>query len=186
MSWPTTSESRTQQNASNSGGCRIDHALLETIRVATAVILAIMFVVIILEVAFRYVLGSPSFWTGEFARYAMFYMVLIGSAAAIRQKQHPSLTFVIQRFRPALRRIWTLAIDGLVFLVMVVIFWQGCVIAIEERIGQTASLRISFFWVYIALPTGALLMMIQLVAKYVFGPRTANPDEREAPSSEGG
>ncbi|MHC4616191.1 MAG: TRAP transporter small permease, partial [Planctomycetota bacterium] len=132
-----------------SGYKRFDNGLLKAIRVATALLLMIMFVVIIFAVFSRYVLNSAAFWTEEFARYVMFYTVLIGSAAAARKEQHPALTFVIKRFTPHFRNRWSLLIDTLVLLVLIVVFWQGCLMAAEERIGKTAALRISFFWVYL-------------------------------------
>ena len=150
------------RNHRRSGG-----GLLGAIRAATAIMLMIMFVVIILEVVFRYVLTSSPFWTEELARYVMFYMVLVGSAAAIREEKHPSLTFVIQKFSAGFRRKWKLLLDGLVFLVLAVVFWEGCVMAMEEWIGKTPALRISFFWVYLALPIGACLMMVEIIAKNV-------------------
>jgi TRAP-type C4-dicarboxylate transport system permease small subunit len=99
-------------------------------------------------------------------------MVLIGSAAAARQEQHPALTFVIKRFTPRFRNRWSLLIDALVLLVLIVVFWQSCLMAAEERIGKTAALRISFFWVYLALPIGSLLMMLEILAKHITGTKT--------------
>ena len=166
------------QTKGGSGG------LLGAIRVTTAILLMIMFVVIILEVVFRYVLTSSPFWTEELARYVMFYMVLVGSAAAIREEKHPSLTFVIQKFSAGFRRKWKLLLDGLVLLVLVVIFWEGCVMAVEEWIGKTPALRISFFWVYLALPIGALLMMVEIIAKNIQGEEAGNKDSEEVSVSE--
>lgn len=158
--------------------------LLGAIRVTTAILLMIMFVVIILEVIFRYVLTSSPFWTEELARYAMFYMVLVGSSAAMRQEQHPALTFVIQKFSAGFRRKWKLLLDSLVFLVLAVVFWEGCVMAVEEWIGKTPALRISFFWVYLALPIGACLMMVEIIAKNVERKKAADRDSEEALVSE--
>jgi len=162
-----------------------DRGLLAAIRVAVALLLAMMFAVIMWEVVARYVLASPAFWTEEFARYVMFYMVLLGSAAAVREDKHPSLTFVIQKFSAGFRRKWKLVLDGLVFLVLAVIFWEGCVMAVEEWIGKTPALRISFFWVYLALPIGACLMMVEIVAKNVLGEEAGNKNSEEVSVSEG-
>jgi len=163
---------------------RNGRGLLGAIRVTTAILLMIMFVVIILEVIFRYVLTSSPFWTEELARYAMFYMVLVGSSAAMRQEQHPALTFVIQKFSAGFRRKWKLLLDGLVFLVLAVVFWEGCVMAVEEWIGKTPALRISFFWVYLALPVGACLMMVEIVAKYIQRGKGGNKNSEEVSVSE--
>ena len=158
-----------------SGLRRFDKGLLTAIRIGVAVLLFIMFVVIIWEVVARHVLERPAFWTEEFARYVMFYMVLVGSSVAIRQQVHPALHLIIGRFGPRLRFAWRLGLDVLIFLVLIVILVHGAAMACEEWIGLTPALRVRFFWVFLALPIGALLMMVQMIAKYVFG--KAEPDE---------
>jgi len=179
------SKNKKQKMDLNRNHRRNGRGLLGAIRVTTAILLMIMFVVIILEVIFRYVLTSSPFWTEELARYAMFYMVLVGSSAAMRQEQHPALTFVIQKFSAGFRRKWKLLLDSLVFLVLAVVFWEGCVMAVEEWIGKTPALRISFFWVYLALPIGACLMMVEIIAKNVLGEEAGNKKSEEVSVSEG-
>jgi TRAP-type C4-dicarboxylate transport system permease small subunit len=141
--------------------------LFKLIRTATALVLAVMFIVIFLGVFLRYVLNTPAFWTEEAARCLMFYMVLVGSSAATRQDRHPAISFVTDKFSQNLRRKWKSFLDVPVFIVLLVIFWQGILMAVDERIGRTPALRISFFWVYLALPVGAFLMMLQIIAKYL-------------------
>lgn len=158
----------------DSGLRKFDKGLLAAIRIAVALLLFIMFVVIIWEVAARHVLEHPVFWTEEFARYVMFYMVLAGSSVAIRQQVHPALHLVISRFGPRMRFVWRLLIDVLIFLVLIVILVHGLEMACEDWIGLTPALRVRYFWVFLALPIGALLMMVQMVAKYVFGKQEAD------------
>jgi len=148
---------------------RFDNRLLAAIRTVTAVLLSVMFVVIIAGVFFRYVLGSALFWSEELARVLMFYMVLIGSAAAIRQKQHPALLLVTSKLPASLGRKWAIVLDLLVCFVLVIIFWQGLLMAVDEWIGRTPALRISFFWVYLALPIGAALMICEIALGYIVG-----------------
>ncbi|MHC4389642.1 MAG: TRAP transporter small permease [Planctomycetota bacterium] len=157
---------------------RLEAALLRAIRVVTGLLLMIMFVVIASAVVFRYVLNSPPFWTEEFAGYAMFYMVLIGSVAALKEERHPALKFVIKKFHAGFLRKWNFFLDALVFFVLIVVFWEGAFMAVDEWIGKTAALRISFFWVYLALPIGALLMMIQIIIKYIPGGKAPNSGDK--------
>jgi TRAP-type C4-dicarboxylate transport system permease small subunit len=46
--------------------------------------------------------------------------------------------------------------------------------ACEEWIGRTPALRIRYFWIFLALPIGAFLMMVQMLAKYVLGKKEAD------------
>ena len=56
--------------------------------------------------------------------------------------------------------------------------------AVEEWIGKTPALRISFFWVYLALPIGACLMMVEIVAKNALGEEAGNKNSEEVSVSE--
>jgi TRAP-type C4-dicarboxylate transport system permease small subunit len=133
---------------------RFDKGLLAAIRVAVALLLAMMFAVIMWEVVARYVLASPAFWTEEFARYVMFYLVLIGSSVAIRQQIHPALRLITGKFGRRLRFLWRLLLDLLIVIVLLVILVKGSSMAVDEWIGRTPALRVRFFWVYLALPIG--------------------------------
>jgi TRAP-type C4-dicarboxylate transport system permease small subunit len=172
--------------ALNSKYRRFDNVLVGIIQAATAVLLMTMFVVIMMEVIFRYVLTSSPFWTEELARYVMFYMVLMGSVVAIREERHPALTFIVQKFPVRFRRVWNLLIDGLVFFVLIFVLREGYRMAVDEWIGKTTALRIPFFWVYLALPVGAFLMMVQIVAKHILGKKAFNKNGKSVSVSKEG
>lgn len=148
---------------------KFSQALYRTTRYTIAILLMLMFFIIMLEVIFRYIVSSPAFWTEELARYLMFYMVLLGSSVAIRNDGHPALLFILQGFSMSFQKRWKILVDALVFLVLIFIFKEGLIMAVDEMISSTPALRISFFWIYIALPLGSLLMMFELVMRYFFG-----------------
>jgi TRAP-type C4-dicarboxylate transport system permease small subunit len=153
-------------------GRKFDEVLYKAIRLSIAFLLTAMFVIIIMEVIFRYVVAAPAFWTEELARYIMFYMVLLGSAIAIREERHPSLTFIIQQFPEKFQKVWNILIDSVVFIVLLVMLKEGYFMAVDEMIMKTPALRVSFFWVYLAFPIGTILMMLQIIVKYIFGKKS--------------
>ncbi len=148
---------------------KFSQALNRVTRYTIAFLLMLMFIIIMLEIIFRYVVTYPAFWTEELARYLMFYMVLLGGSVAIRNDGHPALLFILQGFSMSFQKRWKILVDALVFLVLIFIFKEGLIMAVDEMISSTPALRISFFWIYIALPIGSLLMMFELVMKNVFG-----------------
>lgn len=155
---------------------KFDEVILKIIRSIVAFLLFIMFLLIIKEVIFRYIFSAPAFWTEELARYTMFYMVLMGSSLAIRDNKHPALLFIIQNFPSFFQKIWKLFIDIIVLSLLVVIFVEGYLMSVDEMISKTPALRVSFFCVYIAFPLGALLMMLQIIMKYIFGSKKLNEE----------
>jgi len=158
---------------------KLDDILIKSIRAFTAMLLLLMFVIIMLEVIFRYALRSAPFWTEELARYIMFYMVLVGSSAAYRYQQHPALGFITNKFKKSFRKIWEIIIDLIILSIHLVVFTEGYQMAQRELIARTPALRISFFWVYLALPVGAFMIMLQIVMKHIFGLKKMNSQNDE-------
>lgn len=147
---------------------KFDKILLKLIEISVASLLALMFIIVIISVFFRYIFNLPIFGTEEFARYTMFYMVMLGSALAFREETHPALLFIIQKFPIRFVKVWNYIKDIIIIIILIIIFKEGYFMALNEIIMKSPALRISFFWIYLAFPIGALLMISQIIANYIF------------------
>lgn len=147
---------------------KFDKILLKLINTLISLLLAFMFVIVIISIFFRYIINFPIFWAEEFARYIMFYMVMLGSALAFREKKHPALLFVVQKFPIRFLKVWNFTKDIIIIIILIIIFKEGYLMALNEVIMKSPALRISFFWIYLAFPIGALLMISQIIARYIF------------------
>jgi len=147
---------------------RFDKILLKLIEISVSSLLALMFIIVMTSIFFRYIINLPIFWTEELARYIMFYMVMLGSAVAFREERHPALLFIIQKFPIRFVKVWNLIKDAIIIIILIIIFKEGYFMALNETITKSPALRISFFWIYLALPIGALLMISQIIANYIF------------------
>ena len=143
-------------------------SFLKRITEYTAIVLLIaMFVITIFGVLNRYVLVHPVFWTAELTRYLMFYMVTLSCGLVFRENRHPNLLIVLEKMPPKIRKNWLFIIDILIFLSYIVIIKEGFSMAVDALIMKTPALRIPFFYVYLALPIGGILMNIQIIFKYL-------------------
>lgn len=156
----------------------LDRLVYRAAWIATGVSLVAMFVVVMAVVFTRYVINLPFFWGEEFARYCMFYMIMLGSAVAIRENGHIRLTLFIDMLPTGARRVVDLLVDCVVLFVIAMIFWHGLDLAVEDGRMLTPSLRWRFFWIYLAFPIGAALSILMLIGKHV-GP-TVGPAAGEA------
>ncbi|MGB9857428.1 MAG: TRAP transporter small permease [Dictyoglomaceae bacterium] len=147
---------------------RFDSIVNTIIENLSNILLFLMFSVVILEVISRYVMKMPFFWTDELARYLMFYMVMLGSSIALREERHPALLFIIEKFPKRIKNLWSTIVDIMIAILLIIIFKEGLSMAIDALSMKTPALRIPFFWVYLALPIGSLLMLYQLVTKYIY------------------
>lgn len=154
----------------------LDRVVYRAAWVATAITLLAMFAVVMAVVFTRYVVNLPFFWGEEFARYCMFYMIMLGSAVAIRENGHIRLTLFIDMLPARVRRAIDLAVDLVVLFVIAMIFWHGLDLAVEDGRMLTPTLRWRYFWIYLAFPIGAALSVLMLIGKQV-GPRVGGESE---------
>ncbi len=76
-------------------------------RVASALAAALLFaifVVVLVQVFFRYVLGRPLMWTEEAARYLYVWTCYLGAAVAFRRGAHIRIGVLVDRLSPPARR----------------------------------------------------------------------------------
>ena len=163
---------------------RVDLAVTLVASILSGGVLLAMSVLVAVLVVARYGLSSPIFWGEEMARFLMFYLVMVGSAVALRHDQHPRLTMLLVALPPRGRVVLEVLIDTAVFGTLIVLFFYGLDLAQEEAIMKTPSLRISYFWIYLGYPLGAGLAILQLLGRRVNPAETlndeVNTDRREA------
>ena len=120
---------------------------------------------VFLEVFRRFFLSYSSIWSEEVARYAFIYIAWIGASAAIRERAHIRIDFLL----PLLSNRWrTIAyiFGDLVTLVLAIValYWSMDPVINSIEFGSvTHGLRISQAWFLFAVPLGFAMMTLRLV-----------------------
>jgi len=81
-------------------------------------------------------------------------------------------------FPPAVARWWERFLDLCLLVVAIAILYYGLDLTINDGMMMTPALRVAFFWVFLAFPIGAVLMLIQLVGKQLFGIKWTAPSQQ--------
>jgi len=127
------------------------------------------------QVLARFVFENPSDWTEVSTRTALIWMVYLGMAVAFREGALVSVDVLYGlckgRSRVVLEGVITLV--SLAFLVVVA--WAGFEVTWRIRFQNLAGLGISISWAYLAVPIGACLSMLAVVAHF-FDPRRSELD----------
>jgi C4-dicarboxylate transporter DctQ subunit len=150
--------------------CDVIEKLLNAIII---VLLMAMTVVIFYQVVLRYGFESSNIWAEEFARYAFIWVVLLGSACAIRRYQHIRIDFALAAMSPSVRKFVDLFNYIAIAAFLGVLAWYG--IAISMRTGNqiSAGLHIPMSFMYLSIPISAAIMLlftVQIVLQdFVFG-----------------
>lgn len=138
-------------------------AIDKVFRALLASLLAAMVVSVSWQVVSRYVLGSPSSWTEELARYLLIWVGLLGGSYAYHVKMHLGLDLLTQKLSPAARRVQARFIHLAVILFAATALVGGGVnlIALTWELGQrSAALGIPVAFVYLSLPVSGLMLIL--------------------------
>lgn len=126
-------------------------------------ILAAMTVIACLEVFVRYVLGQSLPWAEEVPKYLMIWLTFLGASLATRRDGHVGFTTVVESLPPRARRWVVLVTRVLVLLFLYYVVRWGIVLALTMGfVSVTSALQIPFFYVFVAVPIGGGLMILQL------------------------
>jgi TRAP-type C4-dicarboxylate transport system permease small subunit len=113
------------------------------------------------QVLTRFVLGSPSSYTEELARYLLIWIGLLGAAFAGGRHLHLAIDLLPTRFVGRRHTIVVVVINFCIgaFAVGVLVIGGIRLVALTLSLGQTsAALGIPIGYVYLALPLSGLMM----------------------------
>lgn len=142
---------------------RLSDALDQLARWVCAVFVAVMSVLLIAQVFFRYVLQHSLPWSEEAARYLFVWSSILGASIALRLHFHPGLTLLVDRLPSRARVAVNVLAHGLVLVLLLVVAREGFQIAQMNAWQRSPAMRISMTYPYAAVWVGALVMAVHVV-----------------------
>ena len=130
-------------------------------------LLALISLLGIWQVLTRFVFSQPSIWTEEVMRRLLIWMVMLGIVAAFRNGSLVSVDLMLRlsrgTWRNTVRRVITLV--NLLFLSTIT--WFGIELVSRVRFQTFASMDLSMGWAYGAIPAGAVLALLAVIAHHI-------------------
>ena len=119
------------------------------------------------QVVARFILSQPSTWTEESMRRLLIWMVMLGTVVAFRRGALVSVDLMLRTARGAWLQVvrWTITLTALAYLSVLV--WFGFGLVSRVRFQTFASMELSMGWAYAALPVGAMLAMLAVIANHL-------------------
>jgi len=131
-------------------------------KIGVVLLLTAMVAIITWEVICRYVLKIPMVWCEQLASYTMVWLAFMSAAIAFRQGAHIGMTILSSRFSGWLKKFVTNLSHLLILFFLVFLVWWGIVHTADVSSQRSPVVfNISMMWPYLAVPSGALLMIIQ-------------------------
>lgn len=126
--------------------------------------MAVTFVLFV-NVVLRYFFNANTPWAEEFIRYAIIWITFIGSAICFRKGMHVGVDLLIDSLPDKGKRILRMIINVLAIILMIFLVKYGVdLVLFSIDTGQISpALQIKTYWVYLAIPLGALLSILHLV-----------------------
>jgi TRAP-type C4-dicarboxylate transport system permease small subunit len=123
-----------------------------------AVPLLILIVIFNIGVVKRYWLSEPLQWTEEISGLLMIWIVMIGAIAAERDNQHLTISVVTDLLPGRVAATVDLVISTLSAIFLLYVGYVGYKLADHVTFKVTEVLRISWFWIDIAIPVGCVFI----------------------------
>ena len=129
--------------------------------IVSAAILASVALCILLAVADRHILKIGLIWTEQYARYMLIWSTFIAANVLIYRNDLMRVDFLDNFWPEGMKRIRE-ALSNLLFIVMLSILgWFGMEQAVDYIGVSLLGINVDKFWVYLCIPVGAVLMMVQ-------------------------
>lgn len=131
--------------------------------------IAVILIVGVMQVFFRYVLGSSLYWSEELLRYLMLWVVACGAGISYTRGQFLGMRMLVEKLPAGLRRAADVVSALLMLVFLAVVIGYGFKFAWGTRIQTATALGISMFWVHIAVVVAAALVAMHVVLNDLFG-----------------
>ena len=131
--------------------------------------LVLMVALIFGQVIGRYIFQNAPSWTEEAARYIHIFQVWIGAGYAVKLREHIKVSAFIDLFHGMTRKVLDMVALIIWFLIVLLVAIFGTELVMTTlKYGQVApATQIPFWLPYLAVPLGALSMMIRLILQMI-------------------
>ena len=138
-------------------------------KVICVTLLALMSIIIVVQVFFRYVLQNSLQWSEEIARYMFIWLIYIGISYGVKSDKHIAVDAVYS-FLPKKVKPFYALIGYVIFLAfaIIVVYYGVLVTANIAGSGQISNgAHVPMQYVYVAPVVGMILTIIRLVQRLV-------------------
>jgi len=164
---------------------RINTPILAVCRWLAVTLLAVMTVIILASVFFRYVLDDALPWSEEIAKYLMVWLTFIAAPLAFRMGSLVSIQALPDALSGWKNELLQIIIQIIIIVFMIMFIDIGIFLTKNAMIQRASSIDFSIAYVYASMPLGAFLILLvalqyllEAFRRLLSGePRPKDPDE---------
>jgi TRAP-type C4-dicarboxylate transport system permease small subunit len=145
---------------------RLDRSLTGLSMLLAGALLVLISCLGLWQVVTRFLLEQPSVWTEEAMRRLLIWCVMFGTVVAFRRGALVSVDLMLRTARGA----WLGVVRGIITVTALaylsVLLWFGIDLTWRVRFQTFAALDLSIGWAYAAIPVGAALCLVSVLAHH--------------------
>lgn len=126
------------------------------------IIMAVMVLNVLWQVASRFILGSPSSFTDELARYLMIWVGILGAAYVSGRNMHVAIDVLPTRLSPPMQKrlMFIVRVLIILFCLLAMVIGGSRLVYITYVLGQNSpALQVPLAVVYAVIPISGLLII---------------------------
>ena len=150
-----------------SPGDLVDSTLTLVRRVVNGVVIVVfaaIVVVVFSQVVSRFVFNAPFSWSEELARYLQVWLILLAAAAVLRKGLHLAVDYAVHALPAPAKRFLRIVNLGFIIFFLTVVMISGSMLIAATLSQKTPALQMPMWLVYLALPVGGFLMLLEAIA----------------------
>jgi len=147
-------------------------ALIDALALAAAALLCALVVLILVDVAARYLRLFSIPWSFEATEYMLYAITFLGAPWVLREEGHIAIELLVERLPAAAQRVVRRIADLLGATVCVVLFYFACRVAWRSYESATLVHKSFIFpewWVYAGMPP-VLLLLLGIYLRWLLRP----------------
>ena len=148
---------------------RTARTLTRSTEIAATLLLIVVTHLNLMQVVGRYVFGTGFSWTEELMRYLMVWLMMLGSVACIFRAEHMAVETIETRVGPARAQLVKSALYSVAAIFCLFVLVYGWPLALRNAAQVAPASGIPMIYPYLALPVGALLMLVQIALTWFAG-----------------
>jgi len=140
---------------------KVQSVIAKASLITSAVMLATVAAAIFANVVGRYILHIGLMWVELYARYMLIWSVFVAANVLIHRNELMRVDFLDSIWPKGFMKIREILYTFLFLIILVIMCWKGGVQAINYIGVRVQGLPVDKFWVYLCIPVGGVLMLIQ-------------------------
>lgn len=131
----------------------------------SVVIICVICFTILFQVASRFLFKVPLSWTEEVSRFSLIWLTFISASIALRDNGHFAVDVISHRLSATSQKYYQIGIFLLMLVYLFTILKTGITLVPIAHMQESPALDIHMSYVYLAIPCGAALMIVNILLK---------------------